>query len=409
MQIAVLALGFLGYTVLANGQSELDVVRERLQRLESRFFDDIALLRREFYQASRKFVKKQDLDQKINNETRAETTKMSNTDYQEIQSKIENLRQNVLNQFELFWDGIEEEKRIRRSLQHDVESLRRSDRHDMDTIANGVENITDLVENFQGNLLENLQIIANMIADRIKEVSENVEKMSENVENICKHDGIKASENVKPHVADCAEWLRLGYTSSGIYTIHPESIWRPINVFCDMETDGGGWIVFQRRTDGSENFYRNWIDYSFGFGNMSKEFWLGNEFIHRLSSTEPCELRIELKDFNNESKFAKYALFNVGPRSGGFVLSIQFFSGDVTDGLIRSHNNYQFSTFDYGPSAKCSKSYKGGWWYADCHSVNLNGLYHNGKHDSYADGINWYDWHGYYNSLMFTEMKFRRR
>ena len=37
--------------------------------------------------------------------------------------------------------------------------------------------------------------------------------------------------------------------------------------------------VFQRRMDGSENFYRSWAEYASGFGDIHGEHWL-TKIIH---------------------------------------------------------------------------------------------------------------------------------
>ena len=91
---------------------------------------------------------------------------------------------------------------------------------------------------------------------------------------------------------------------------------------CDMETTPGrGWTIFQRRVDGSVDFYRKWTDYKNGFGNLATEFWLGLDKIHRLSSSEQNVLRVDLQTFDNEIAYAVYESFSVGDESDGYRLN----------------------------------------------------------------------------------------
>ena len=91
---------------------------------------------------------------------------------------------------------------------------------------------------------------------------------------------------------DCSDLLKSGTTQNGVYSINPDGR-GSFNVYCDMRTDGGGWTVFQRRQDGSVDFCRGWNDYKSGFGQLTAEFWLGNDKIHRLTAVRPSALRVE--------------------------------------------------------------------------------------------------------------------
>ena len=54
--------------------------------------------------------------------------------------------------------------------------------------------------------------------------------------------------------------------------------------------------MFQRRLDGSVDFYRGLTDYKNSFGNLYGEFWLGLDKIHRLTTTVKNKLRVDLMD-----------------------------------------------------------------------------------------------------------------
>ena len=161
------------------------------------------------------------------------------------------------------------------------------------------------------------------------------------------------------------------------------------------------------------DFYRDWNDYKFGFGKLGGEFWLGLDILHHLTTSISKYLRIDLQNFDYEERYAQYSTFIVGSEADDYRLTSDGYTGNAGDSFGKRsgrHNGYSFSTKDVDNDAystSCANLYKGGWWYDACHRSNLNGLYLNGGHESYADGIEWYYWTGYHYSLEFTEMKIR--
>ncbi|MEE6504966.1 hypothetical protein FKM82_005392 [Ascaphus truei] len=193
--------------------------------------------------------------------------------------------------------------------------------------------------------------------------------------------GIKGSQGEPGKTGgatNCQKLLQQGSTLNGWYNISPDYS-RTLTVMCDMETDGGGWIVFQRRQDGSVDFFRDWNSYKKGFGNQRSEFWLGNDNLHMLTSTGTFQLRIDLTDFEDNQTFAVYNNFKLAGESEKYKLKVGKFTGGTA----------------------------GAWWYGTCHHSNLNGLYLKGQHTSNANGINWKTGRGHNYSYKVSEMKFR--
>ncbi|XP_069645740.1 tenascin-N [Haliaeetus albicilla] len=211
-----------------------------------------------------------------------------------------------------------------------------------------------------------------------------------------------------PYPADCSQMQQNGNASSGMYTIYLNGDGsRPMQVYCDMTTDGGGWIVFQRRSTGEVDFYKRWKNYVEGFGDPTGEFWLGLDKLHNLTSSSPIryELRVDLRTAG-ESVYAVYDFFQVASSRDRYRLSVGNYRGNAGDAMTY-HNGWKFTTWDRDNDvalSNCALTHHGAWWYKNCHLANLNGKYGDSKH---SEGVNWEPWKGHEFSIPFTEMKIR--
>ena len=120
--------------------------------------------------------------------------------------------------------------------------------------------------------------------------------------------------------------------------------------YCEMTTDGGGWIVVQRnKNDSLVDFNKNWTDYEKGFGKLTTEFWYGLAAIHCLTQRGQWEMRVDYQ-FNNKTwSYYHYNQFSVGSASEEYPLTVGGFTGVGTDWFThwyRPHTGMKFSTPD---------------------------------------------------------------
>ncbi|XP_065896274.1 fibrinogen-like protein A [Dysidea avara] len=160
--------------------------------------------------------------------------------------------------------------------------------------------------------------------------------------------------------------------------------WNRANVYCDTTSGDGGWIVIQRRKDGSVNFDRSIDDYEKGFGNLDGEFWYGLRAIHCLTYTgewRSWELRIDFEFQNRTKSYMHYSYFQLGPPGTYYVYLGKLLGITPTDPIRTGGHNYRsFTTYDRDNdrySGCCATRYgrlrgNGGWWYNKCWHINPN-------------------------------------
>ncbi|XP_062586882.1 fibrinogen-like protein A [Saccostrea cucullata] len=229
----------------------------------------------------------------------------------------------------------------------------------------------------------------------VRRLEEDVTKTYEDVQIVKK--------GLKLKLVDCQDLYMYitGPKQSGVYTIYPFDNESRLKVFCDMETEDGGWTAIQRRLSGSIGFNRTWAEYKKGFGNVSDSYWIGNDMIHHLTKGRNSSLFVSITLRNGTTLYERYHHFSVSGESDNYRLllggpatgtlgdrmldtgsSLEYLSGMSFTTLDRDHDSHG--------SVNCAVVWGGGggWWYNGCHDANLNGQ--------------WSDWYQPWNPPLYN-------
>ena len=177
--------------------------------------------------------------------------------------------------------------------------------------------------------------------------------------------------------------------------------------YCDTSNGGGGWLVVQRRQDGSVDFNRTWMEYEDGFGKLTSEFWYGLRALHCLTGQGGWEMRMDIKLANGTNIFLQYEQFKVASAKDKYKLTVGGFQGTTTNPM-EYHNGMNFTTIDSDndqwSKGNCAIDHlghnapAGGWWYNACKRMQPNVLYNHGS-AVYLNGKS--------HSFPFVELKIR--
>ena len=130
--------------------------------------------------------------------------------------------------------------------------------------------------------------------------------------------------------------------SSGVYIIANFCGVKCSNTkaYCDTSTGGGGWLVVQKRQDGSVNFNRGWVDYEEGFGSLTGEFWYGLRPLYCLTNQGQWELRIDFTLTDGTKSYVWYSSFKVGSASTNYQVTTSGFRGITSVSLMNSGSSF---------------------------------------------------------------------
>ena len=220
--------------------------------------------------------------------------------------------------------------------------------------------------------------------------------------------------SMKFPVKTCQDWYNVGYRNNGVYSVSlPGSQSR--SAYCYMEGEGGGWMAFQRRFDGSVDFHTKlWDDYKNGFGTGEGEYWLGNDMLHKITSSGSYDLYVIAKSFDGQIQVKRFKGFTIGSEEAKYVIRYQsVYPGYSHYDLFTALQGDSFTTIDRDndkkPTSNCAAdSYPSGWWFGACHSDLMNGRYSSTRACPFGAGLHWFRWLGLNECLKETMLLLRK-
>ncbi|KAK3797447.1 hypothetical protein RRG08_011698 [Elysia crispata] len=280
------------------------------------------------------------------------------------------------------------------------------------------ETTCEKIKDMTDEVIEGFASLSNSLQDKFSDLSSSVKSSATDVRRILSgqvtHGTLNSGRDLQYTLANlltpktCYRGMSAYVPSiSNKYIVIGPSLKNGVKipVLCDMRTDGGGWVVIQRRVIGDVDFYKGWDAYKNGFGSLYGDFWIGNDIIHNLTNSGKFELRIDMK-YNAKSGFAHYGGFSIADESGKYAIKVSSFDGTAGDSLTNPHNGSPFTTYDRDNDAwskNCAVAYTGAWWYKACHHSNLNGVWGAGGNK----GPRWNSLTST-NAVTFSEMKIRQ-
>nr|AST11586.1 ficolin [Macrobrachium nipponense] len=307
------------------------------------------------------------------------------------------------------------QQEINSSIVNQVQQLQEETRQVKDQLSDQVQQLQEETTQVKDQLSDQVQ----QLQDETKEVKNQLLGLSQQVTQALQVPvatsgrGLETQSDLDTRPQDCYDLLRSGRNESGIYTIYPQTCGvagEGVSVWCDMgeeEVDEGGWtvVLLRRPLSTQVNFSRGWSDYSIGFGSPDTEYWIGNDVLHALTNEATQVLRVDMTDWDGESRYQEYSFFHVANRVHKYSLRLGTGTGIAGD-AFKYHDNMLFSTPDRDndkSSLHCAAKYSSGFWFNDCYKASpTNPLLSKQKT---VKGIIWETFHSDYTTLQSVTFK----